>query len=65
MALLHTVIVPFASHVDMLYIIKVSFRLDNFQWRSTCVFGAYIKARLIEFFGGFIFSKARNLSNIL
>ena len=41
------------------------FKSNDSQWRSICVFGGYIQVSLREFFGGFVLSKARNLSNIL
>ena len=41
-----------ASHLDVLYILEFSFRSNRSQWRSMCVFGAYIEVSLREFFGG-------------
>ena len=59
------VTVPLVGQVDVLSTVEFSFRYDNSQWRSTCVFGAYIHVRLTKFFEGSILFKARNLSNIL
>ena len=41
-ALLHNLSVQLVSHVDVLYTIEFSFRYDDSQWKSTCVFGVYI-----------------------
>ena len=60
MALLQYITVQLA-YLDVLYTVEFSFRSNNFQWRSICVF----RISLIGFFGGSILSKARNLSNIL
>ena len=57
--------IQLASYLNLLYKIEFSFRSNNSQWRSICVFGAYIEVSLIEFFGGSILSKTKNLSNIL
>ena len=64
-ALLQYVTVQLASHLHVLYTIEFSFRSNSSQWRSICIFGAYIEVSLIGFFGGSISSKAGNLSNIL
>ena len=50
--LLHNVIVQLASHLDVLYYVGFSFRSNGSQWRSICVFGAYIQVSLTQFFGG-------------
>ena len=36
--------------IDVLSILEFSFRYEDFQQRWTCVFGAHIQVRLIEFF---------------
>ena len=43
MALLHNVTIELASHVDVLYTMEFSFKSDGSQWRSVCVFRAYIR----------------------
>ena len=44
--LLHNVTVQLASHLDVLYSIEFSIKSNGSQWRSICVFGAYIHASL-------------------
>ena len=51
-AFLYNVTIQLASHLDVLYKIEFSFRSNGSQWRSTCVFGAYIHISLRQFLGG-------------
>ena len=44
--LLHNVTTQLASHLDVLYFVEFSFKSNNSQWRSICVFGAYIQVSL-------------------
>ena len=62
---MHNITIQLASHLDVLYYVEFSFRSNGSQWRSVCVFGAYIHVSLTQFFEGFILSKAGNLSKIL
>ena len=43
----------------MLSIVHFSLRPDGSQWRSTCVFGAYIHTRLTKFLEGSYFLKLK------
>ena len=39
--------VQLVSHLDMLYTVEFSFKSNSSQWRSICVFEAYIQLSLI------------------
>ena len=49
--LLHDVTIRLASHLDVLYSVEFSLRSKCSQWRSICVFGAYIQVNLTQFLG--------------